>query len=78
VKDDATIEGAPITIWGDSALHIQNIGINNCCPPLELNFDFMSSSTGDVLVTTIQKRKGIPHAIVHRNGWEIRSRTYLL
>ena len=71
MKDDATIEGARIN-YQDIALHIQNIGINNCSPPLELNFGFVSSSTGEVLVTTIQKTKALQPAVVKRKGCEIR------
>lgn len=37
-----------------------------------------TSSEGDILKIVISRRKGIPHAMIHRRGSEIRSRTYYI
>jgi hypothetical protein len=77
VTNGGTIQGAKIDNDKDS-LTVQNVANNNCSPPVEVTFDYASSLKGDVLLINIPRRNGMPHAIVHRNGAEIRSRTYYI
>jgi ATP-dependent DNA helicase RecG len=49
VKDDGSLEGA--TIHKDkSSLHVLNVANNNCSPAVEVRFDYLNSSSGDVLI----------------------------
>lgn len=61
-----------------SLLHISNIARDKCSPPIEFTSDFLASDRGDVLVLNVERREGIPHAVVKRAGHEIRERTYYI
>jgi hypothetical protein len=77
VKDDGSIEGA--TIARDKrSLDVLNVANNNCSPTVDVSFDYANSSSGDVLVISIDRRRGIPHAVIERKTGEIYNRLYYI
>jgi hypothetical protein len=77
VRDDKTIEGAKID-KDKEQLKIINIAQNKCSPIVEVSFDHMSSSEGEVLLIKVPRRRDMPHAIAHRTSAEIEKRTYYI
>lgn len=83
VKDEEDLQGwdavEGATIDRDKCLlHISNIAMSKCSPPVDFSSDFLTSDKGDVLVLNVERRRSEPHAIVERAGHEIKKRIYYL
>lgn len=77
VTDDGDLEGAKIN-RDKALLKFVNVANDKCSPKIDFSHDFLSTKDGDVLIINIEKRKGLPHAIVSRPDYQIKSRTYYI
>lgn len=77
VNDDGTYEGKRIDEDRETQ-KIANIARDRCSPVVNFTHQFVREEKGDVLVIEIERRKGIPHAVVYREGHEIRKRAYYI
>lgn len=75
VKDDGTFQGAEIN-EDKEVQKISYIAKDRCSPQVVFTHQFLQTKEGDVLVIEIQRRKGIPHAVVERDNHEIKRRIY--
>lgn len=77
INDNGTFEGARI----DEDRQIQkisNIAKDKCSPPVVFTHQFIQTDEADTLIIEIERRKGIPHAIVEKDNHEIKKRTYYI
>jgi len=77
VKDDGSFEGAKIDEDKETR-KISNIAKDKCSPPVVFTHHFIQTNKGDVLIIEIERRKGIPHAVVERANHEIKKRAYYI
>jgi len=77
VEDDGRFEGAKID-EDKQTKKISSIAKDKCSPPVVFTHQFIQTKKGDVLIIEIERRKGIPHAVVERDNHEIKKRTYYI
>lgn len=77
IKNDGAFEGAEIDADAE-VQKILNIAQNKCSPPVVFNHQYLSTNNGDVLVIEVERRRGMPHAIVKRDNHEVKGRTYYI
>ncbi len=77
VRDDGTLEGKTFN-FPDDSLRLSQLARDKCSPPVDVDFEQIQHPQGQVLVVTVKKRAGIPHAVVKRSGHEISERKYYI
>ena len=75
IEDDGTFEGARIN-EDREVQKISYIAKDRCSPQVVFTHQFLETEEGDVLVIEIERRKGMPHAVIERDNHEIKRRIY--
>lgn len=77
VNNNGEFEGTKID--EDKAIqNISNIAKDKCSPPVVFIHQHVQTADGDALIIEIERRKGIPHAIVERDNYEIKKRAHYI
>jgi ATP-dependent DNA helicase RecG len=77
VTDRGEIEGE--TFDADQIQQtLTNISHDRCSPAVNCSMKHLTTPEGEVLLVMIDKRKGMPHAVVNRGAQHIRQRTYYI
>ncbi|WP_333593663.1 ATP-binding protein [Anaerospora hongkongensis] len=78
INDDGTFEGKKDFDFDQVKGRIIDYSRSKISPIIDLDIEFLEHDEGDVVLIKIPKRKGIPHAVISKDQYNIKSRNYYI